>query len=160
MCRRLDPGLLIIFLMIPALMSVSTGTGLCQDSLNGEIPGFRLRVFPISQALAQIPMPISFNGISGHTQSFDQADADAGLSVDGKTDIETTKEETSVRLTGIRAYLFQYIQLSALSSYTPRLNLSRESSGSGNKNYDNEYSIEFQADVKDLSGALLFVMKI
>ncbi len=157
MSRYFNPGLLIIFVMIPALMEFSASPGLCQESLKAS-PDFRVRIYPVSQALTQLPMPISFNGVSGSSEASTPTEV-----VDGPTtQIQRRSGESgsiSTGLTRIRAYLFQYIQLGTSAISVPNMN-DYIPAGIEKDNAGKEYSLEFQADIEDLSGALLFVMKI
>jgi hypothetical protein len=146
------PGLLAAVMVLFFAMP-----GFCQDNINSS--GLRVRIFPIPQTMALIPMSISFNGVSdSNSDSFSASSSiyleDSEKSVSKELqDFLLPPTGFSGHLNRIKAYLFQYINLAGT-------NIDDMDIGSQDNGDDKDISLEFQADVTDLSGALFIVMKL
>ncbi|MDD9305071.1 MAG: hypothetical protein HUK40_23125 [Desulfobacter sp.] len=141
------------------MIAFSTLSGHCQDRGENSAPGFRVRIFPIPRSLVQSPMPISFNGMSElgyNLKSFSGVSTKQRMVPDSFSRLSPLGLTRG--LTHIKAYLRHYLNLPDLNSNQATLNA--YPLASEHKIQEDRLSLEFQADVSDLSGALLFVLKI
>ncbi len=154
------------FLLILTLIILTGNPGFCQDRIGSNLFGPGFHILPITSALMEMPMPISFNGISGTSSYSDTREKM------GKNGIPGNRVRAGVRfsmptaginagLARIRNSLFRYIQDSGPGGQGDVLAVDEsEDFETGSAIDTGDISLEFQADITDMSGALFFVMKI
>jgi len=159
---RFFPGLWLIL----ALILVTNRPGECEDHMDSSFFGPGFHILPITRALMEMPMPISFNGISRANPQFEIRNemGENGIQGDGvRAGVRLSMPAAGINtgLARIRNTLFRYIQVSGLCdpgdiSAADGFDDLETGSGAGT----GDITLEFQADITDMSGALFFVMKI
>jgi len=154
-----------VWLMLTLIM-LTGNSGFCQDRIASNLFGSDFHILPITRALMEMPMPISFNGISG-ARSYSK-----NLEKMGKNGMRGDRVRAGVRfsmptaginagLARIRNSLFRYIRVSGPGRQGDVLPVDElEDFETGSAVDTGDLSLEFQADITDMSGALFFVMKI
>lgn len=149
--------------LISAMSVAFTGIGFCQDLIVPYVMSSGFRVLPITRALTEMPMPISFNGISntGLYSGIPDEHGENQIHKEGfRTGVRLSMQAAGINagLARLRNSLFQYIQVSGpdVSGASDFPNVLDD----GSAKVPGDICLEFQADIADMSGALFFVMKI
>ncbi|WDP88420.1 MAG: hypothetical protein HUN04_01130 [Desulfobacter sp.] len=149
-------GAAVIFL------ALWTCPGFCKDEQEAvRSAGSGFHIMALTRAVTEVPMFISFNGISDRFAS-----RGAGEPVTGRPAVRLPLSGSGsgivARLAKFKNCLFQYIQVSGMKEISgPGIGFPAAavpgSEGSGSAG---DISLEFQADMADKSGALLFVFQL
>lgn len=143
------------------IMVAALSEGICQEGRELSPGGTGFGILPITRALTEMPMPISFHGSTHDDPYLSPADS-AGRP--GKSDghaqirLPLAAPGLNAQLNRFRGFLFRYIQVAPsepLVSGTSEFDYPEKSVSAAN-----DISLEFQADITDLSGALFIVMKL
>lgn len=159
------------FIFLGVIMALMTLLALPCSAEDGVLPGktsfssgelkFGVRIYPITRALSEKPMDISFHGRSGN-------DLAAAPRENSSRSLETISPGDVIEpsapigfndhLDRIHAYLFQYISIEPSVS---NLDIKQGySMGITTAEQRDRISFEIQADPSDLSGGLVFIMPI
>lgn len=152
-----------VFCLILLLIPLGSRPGFCQDRSGSNSFGPGFHILPITRELAQMPMPISFNGISS-ANPYSQNNNNLG-----GTGMQSNRVLAGVRLSmpapGINAGLsrirkgfFKYIQVAGPD--LPGKEFTSAEYGTGPVGDTGDITLEIQADITDMSGALFLIMKI
>lgn len=164
MYRRLVSRVFTGFWLISALILAANRPGFCQDRMDSNLLGPGFHILPITRALMEMPMPISFNGTRANPHSEIRHEM-------GQNGIQGSEIRSGVRLSmptagisaglaRIRNSLFRYIQVSGPNGPGDVSAAGGIGGEIGFRPDTHDITLEFQADITDMSGALFFVMKI